>query len=238
MYNAKIHQHLKKLYTSQNLTKSLQSHVLDDFTIGFDNQEAYAAVIFIDVFDFSKKVSGKPPQYIKKYLDEYYGVTLGSIINANGKIDRIAGDGILAIFSNSFSELSNVNPPDIDQIAFKTAESIVQKFLHTNYEVKASLSFGQLLFCKTNFADIFEDYTVIGDPITIAYRLDNDAGPNEINLLYDASSLLNNLQYEDVMYDLKSLADETCSILWEHCIIINDLKGIGKKKIYCRKYRK
>lgn len=72
--------------------------------------------------------------------------------------------------------------------ALKAAEATVTHFHNTTHNCKASLNTGNLLFCKTGITSIFEDYTVIGPPLTTVYRLEEKTDANQIVVPKDSGA--------------------------------------------------
>jgi len=180
---------LESLRENFNLKKNIDK---------INNREAYSAVAYIDIYNFSSKIMNFTPIEVKNYLYEYYSYILPHVQRYNGEIDKIMGDGIIVIFSNLYD---------------------------TDFEVKAAIGTGKLFFCKTGVEQIYEEYTCIGHPLTIAYRLENIAEKNQILLMANTwlSNRVNN-SMNDYLIDWE--LDETNVIL----------KGIKQKKVHIVQY--
>lgn len=163
------------------------------------------------------------PIEVKNYLYEYYSYILPHVQRYNGEIDKIMGDGIIVIFSKIFGEIDN------DKAAydncFYCCKECIENLYDTDFEVKAAIGTGKLFFCKTGVEQIYEEYTCIGHPLTIAYRLENIAEKNQILLMANTwlSNRVNN-SMNDYLIDWE--LDETNVIL----------KGIKQKKVHIVQY--
>lgn len=151
----------------------------------FDKErEEYAAVIFVDIAGFSGKVARFSAQDVRSYLNDYYAAVIPRIDRGGGYVDRIVGDGVLAVFSSFFD--MKLSAADVERRAFDTAREIVQALAgDAHFEAKAAFSVGQLVFCRTGLAGIYEDLTVIGNPITEVYRLEEQTLKKQVLLRAD-----------------------------------------------------
>jgi class 3 adenylate cyclase len=103
------------------------------------------------------------------------------IKKCNGQIDRIMGDGIIVVFSKVFPNIKS--DVDASNKSFCCCKEIIEELYKTEYEAKTAIGNGKLYFCKTGVEQIYEEYTAIGHPMTIVYRLENIAENNQILLM-------------------------------------------------------
>ena len=183
MLNRATQEALAKRYASRSTHDSLKK-AFDLSVVDALNQksspegEAHSAVVFIDIAGFSQSVFGFSVAKTRAFLDDFYAVAVPEIYNRSGHIDRIVGDGIVAIFSSFLP--GGVTDSDASVRALGTVEAIVQRLHGTAHHSKAALVDGTLLFCRTGLTDIYEDYTVIGSALTTAYRIEAIGKANEI----------------------------------------------------------
>ena len=188
-----------------------------------NNREAYSAVAYIDIYNFSSKIMNFTPIEVKNYLYEYYSYILPHVQMYNGEIDKIMGDGIIVVFSKIFGEIDNNKAASNN--CFYCCKDCIENLYNTDFEVKAAIGTGKLFFCKTGVEQIYEEYTCIGYPLTVAYRLENIAEKNQILLMANTwlSNRVNN-SMNDYLIDWE--LDETNVIL----------KGIKQKKVHIVQY--
>lgn len=176
------------------------------------NKSAYSVAIFVDIFGFSNRMSGRTPESISDYLFKYYQKALPIIQKHKGRIDRIAGDGIVAVFSEILENNDYISD------SFICATELVEKFSkYKDYQLKVGIGEGELFYCSIGNINIYEEVTVVGTPLTIAYRLeDNAIAANQI-LLMKNSIIAQKIKYGD---NIKPLAG------WDKEEIKLKLKGI------------
>jgi class 3 adenylate cyclase len=188
------------------------------------NTTGHSACLYIDIAGFAGKVGGKSPTQIGAFLDDFYKLAIPRIYRHHGHIDRIAGDGIVAIFSPVISDALKNEDPEVQ--ALLAAEDLIQAAYGTSYVSKAALSAGDLLFCKTGLADVYEDYTVIGSPLTVTYRLEESAKANQVAIAQADKAK----EMIDIgVRNYKSLAPGPWSV--KHTVM--DLRGVGDDVPVC-----
>jgi class 3 adenylate cyclase len=139
-------------------------------------------LLFIDIADFSNKIVDKPNEIITKYLDNYYKTAFPIIYKHGGQIEKLMGDGIICLFGKPFMDVEwreEFNKAEI------CAKELIQIFEGTNKAVKVALHSGEVTYYKTPGLD-YEEYTMIGKPITELFRLESISKVNAINF-YDGS---------------------------------------------------
>ncbi|WP_304354357.1 hypothetical protein [Brachyspira innocens] len=190
------------------------------------NKKAKSAVIYLDIYDFSSKIHNFEAEEIIKYLTPFYKYVFRIIEKHNGRIDRVMGDGIIAIFSEIFninhqySDYNIYSNYDVFNDAYCCCKEIIEKLRNNKkYASKAAIGLGELYFCRL-VSENYNEITCIGEPLTEVYRLENIADKNEI------------LLFEDVSYNFPcSIDDDTSYTGW---IYYNDIKynfkGLGERK--------
>lgn len=175
--------------------KSLESIF---FSISDENyvvdKKAKSVAIFIDIYDFPNKILNYDASGIISYLKPFYSKVFPIIEKFGGRIDKVMGDGIIAVFSDIF--INNNSPySDIFNDAYYSCKEIIKElssFKNGKYHSKAAIGYGDLCFCKISSIH-YNEITCIGEPLTIVYRLENEADKNQILLLENIPDISNNV---------------------------------------------
>jgi class 3 adenylate cyclase len=152
-----------------------------------------SVVVFIDIQNFTKRTAGMTLLQIKDYLENFYAFVLPEIQKQGGQVDRIMGDGILIVFSEILNR--QLLGMDIHKISWIFSKRIVEKSYATKFPLKACLASGPLSFCEIGVEGVFHDFTILGMPITEAYRLDEVARKGHV-LTYCDSPLARQIPEE------------------------------------------
>lgn len=123
------------------------------------------AVLFSDLRSFTSFSEGKDPDYLVDVLNDYFNRMNSSVIGYGGEIDKLLGDGLLAIFNNPDSAIKAA-------IAIKENMGIFNKVNGLDLNNGIGIGFGEIVFGNIG-SESKMDYTVIGDTVNSANRLEN-----------------------------------------------------------------
>lgn len=129
--------------------------------------------IFADIFGFSKTISNFSAEQTKQYLDEYYSLMLPIIYSHGGEIEKLIGDGILAIFGPPFLDDYFTG---LDQ-AWLAIQSMIKAGIEEQKELKIALRLGTGIFTYVGQAPFIEP-TVVGPLLTEVFRLEEASKKN------------------------------------------------------------
>lgn len=133
------------------------------------------------------------------------------------------GDGIICVFGPPFIKggiMSYIAKAEI------CALEIINKFKGTDKEVKVALHNGKITYYKTPGID-YQEYTMIGKPITELFRLESVSKTNAIN--YYDKGLYSNMR----TMDLAMIKNELVVIYQFDA----DLQGVEYKRIKYLKFK-
>ena len=166
-----------------------RNFALNDKFSFLENTISYTCIAFLDISGFSLTIQDFDTDDIKDYLEDYYQRIIPIISKYSGKIDKIMGDGIVVIFSEDFGDDNDINPIFN---AFCCCADAIEEFMDSDKPIKASISSGDVVFCKTGVEQFYEELSCLGHPITVAYRLEAIAEKNQI-LILDDSDIANQI---------------------------------------------
>lgn len=164
-------------------------------------KETVATVFFMDIVGFTTKVEHMSPVEIGVFLNNFFTEMTDVIFKYNGTLDKYIGDAIMAVFGVPF-EVDNHA-----EMAILTALDMVEKLheLNRNHpsedriEIRIGINTGKLV--SGDFGSPKRlDYTVIGNTVNIASRLESSiAGPNEIVVSEDTYNFTKEIfEFEDM----------------------------------------
>lgn len=192
---------------------------------------AQVTLIFIDVCSFSTRFSGLDGDAISEFFDEYYKLVIPIIYKHNGEIDKIIGDGIIAVFGPPFSLLTfdeNI------KMASKCSKAIIAATANTRFESKIALHAGFINYFK-NKSGLYNEYTIIGKPLTELFRLETISEDNSINYYQDTDV---SAYYDKMIRTTQDTQILTKYIPWQLAKKnIPYLKGVSFKQLCYIKYK-
>ncbi len=175
---------IMRMYVDETVLKHMDSR---EFEASLQHNDAIeATVAFIDICDFTAISETESANTVVNLLNEYFDIIVKEIINHDGIIDKFIGDAIMAVFKGDY----HLDRALDATIAIRNAvKNIHLSFGESSFnpQVSIGVNSGQMISgnigCKTlkRF-----DYTVIGDAVNTAARLQGAAGKGQIFITEDA----------------------------------------------------
>jgi class 3 adenylate cyclase len=167
-----------KMYVDENVLSFMGGQEFESKMTASEHIEA--TVMFIDVCGFTSLSEKAPPDVVVNMLNTYFDTMVKEIISHQGYVDKFMGDAIMAVFRGEYH---------LDR-AIDTALSIRQQVnklpemggdFQYRPQVSIGLKSGEMVSGNIGSASLKRlDYTVIGDTVNVAARLQGAAEPNQI----------------------------------------------------------
>jgi adenylate cyclase len=144
-------------------------------------KELIATIIFTDIIGFTRLSEKMPPREVNIILNRYFSRMSDIVFSYDGTLDKYIGDGLMAVFGAPMEK-----DDDADR-AIKAALDMRRHLAlmmdHTNkekrFDIRIGINTGRVVAGNIGSPKRI-DYTVIGDPVNIASRLESIAEPNQI----------------------------------------------------------
>ncbi|WAM37061.1 adenylate/guanylate cyclase domain-containing protein [Caldicellulosiruptor acetigenus] len=137
------------------------------------------AVMFADVSGFTKFSEKLSPDEVKKLINEFFEFILKPVYNLNGIVDKFIGDCALILFGLKSAQM---DAPLRSVLCALEMLKLSKEFSKTkNVELSLSIGINYGLVAVGKIGGLFEkDYTVMGDVVNTAQRLQTAAPPDTI----------------------------------------------------------
>ncbi len=145
-----------------------------------ENETIEATVIFIDICSFTSISENESPDLVVKLLNTYFDVMVQEIISHGGQVDKFIGDAVMAIFRNEFHLDKAIETSLAIRKKIKALPEISE---HVTFKPKVSIGINSGEMISGNIGSVSLrrlDYTVIGDTVNTAQRLQSAANPDQI----------------------------------------------------------
>ena len=167
-----------KMYVDETVLNFMDTREFESSLM--ENETVKATIIFIDICSFTSISENEKPDLVVKLLNNYFDVMVKEIIIQGGCIDKFIGDAVMAVFKGEFhldraidaslsvrTEIAKL-PPVSEHVTFKPNVSI-------------GINSGEVVSGNIGSASLKRlDYTVIGDVVNTAQRLESAAKPGQI----------------------------------------------------------
>jgi adenylate cyclase len=134
-------------------------------------------VLFVDVRGFTSLAERLPPAEIAERLNRFYALASEAIFEYDGTLDKLVGDQVMAFFGAPLENRDH--PVSAVQVALRILRSVNEFVLADRLQVGAGIATGEA-FVGNVGAGAVTDYTVLGDTVNVASRLQGAAAAGEI----------------------------------------------------------
>jgi class 3 adenylate cyclase/DNA-binding response OmpR family regulator len=144
------------------------------------NETVDASVVFIDICSFTSISENETADNVVKLLNNYFDVMVKEIIAQKGYVDKFIGDAIMAVFKGEYHLDRAI---DACLAVRKQIEKLPALSEHVSFTPKVSIGInsGEMISGNIGSATLRRlDYTVIGDTVNTAQRLQSAAGEGKI----------------------------------------------------------
>lgn len=184
-------------YMSEDVMKRV---VMDIDNLGLGGKKATVTVLFSDIRGFTSMSEQMSAQQVSEILNEYFTEMEPIISKYNGIINKFIGDAIMAVFGEPIQDKNHAQ--NAVKCAYEMLEKVKElqkKWAKANkpkIEIGIGINTGEVFVGNIGSVNRME-YTVIGDTVNLASRLES------YNKIYKTKLLISPTTYEEV----KSFAD-------------------------------
>lgn len=175
---------------SKTFQRYLAPQVLDQVLaksddLGLGGARKMAAVLFIDIRGFTAYTHHHQPEEVVILLNRYLELFAEVIFTFEGTLDKYLGDGLMAVFG------APVEGDDDLERAFGAALEIRVRVKQEGFpmSIGMGLAYGPVISGNIG-SDKRMDFTVVGDMVNTASRLEGIAGPGELIVTEEVARLL------------------------------------------------
>lgn len=177
-----------KMYVDQTVLNFMGGREFESSLI--QNETIEVSVAFIDICSFTSISENETPDKVVKLLNSYFDVIVKEIIAQGGYIDKFIGDAVMAVFKSDFHLDRAI---DACLSARRQIEKLPNESGQQTFSPKVSIGInsGEVVSGNIGSANLKRlDYTVIGDAVNMAQRLQSMATEGQI--------LISGVSYEKV----------------------------------------
>jgi class 3 adenylate cyclase len=168
-----------KMYVDENVLSFMNLKEFENTLL--KNETLEATIMFVDVCGFTSITEQVPANTVVKLLNGLFDTMVKEIIEQRGHVDKFLGDAIMAVFRGEYhldraidaalsikAEIAKVGEIDLEEIKFRP-------------EVSFGINSGEMVSGNFGSASLRRlDYTVIGDAVNLAQRLQSTAKAGQI----------------------------------------------------------
>jgi class 3 adenylate cyclase len=167
-----------KMYVDENVLKFMSSREYESSLL--ENETVEASVAFIDICGFTAISESQSPDFVVKLLNAYFDIMVKEIIQQKGIVDKFIGDAIMAVFKGPYHLDRAV---DASLNIRNAIEDLPMADGDSNYKPRVAIGInsGEVVSGNIGSSTLRRlDYTIIGDKVNVAARLQSAAKVNQI----------------------------------------------------------
>lgn len=170
----------------------------------FENETVEGTVAFIDICGFTAISETQPADKVVKMLNAYFDIIVQEIIKEDGTVDKFLGDAVMASFKGDYHLDRAMDACISIRNAIHGADIGIGAEQYKP-EVSIGINSGAMVWGNIGSAALRRlDYTVIGDAVNVAARLQSAADKGQI--------LITESNYEKVRESFECKALEEISM--------------------------
>ena len=165
-----------KMYVDETVLNFMGSREYESSLM--ENETLEATVMFVDICSFTSISETTSADAVVQLLNNYFDVMVKEIIAQGGHVDKFIGDAVMAVFRGNF-HLDRA----IDAALAVRSKVAMLPSVSAQFTPKVSIGINSGEMISGNIGSITLkrlDYTVIGDSVNTAQRLQSIAKPNQI----------------------------------------------------------
>lgn len=176
----RIRNRLERFHSPQVIDMILKGgqETLDDM---MEPKDATATVLFADINDFTALAERMPPREVNLILNDFFSRMTDILFQYDGTLDKYIGDGLMAVFG------APMEKEDDAERAIRAAQEMTQALGammagmpdERKFSIRIGINTGKVVAGNIGSPKRM-DYTVIGDAVNTASRLESIAKPNQI----------------------------------------------------------
>ena len=144
--------------------------------------EVTATILFTDIVGFTRLAEQISPRETNIILNRYFSAMTDVVFNYDGTLDKYIGDGLMAVFGAPMERDDDAERAILaaKEMREKLAAMMTEKGNPSSkFDIRIGINTGRVVAGNIGSPRRM-DYTVIGDPVNIAARLESIAEPNQI----------------------------------------------------------
>jgi len=175
-----IRNRLERFHSPQVIEMILKGgqETLDDM---MEPKDVTATILFADINGFTTLAERMPPREVNLILNDFFSRMTDILFKYDGTLDKYIGDGLMAVFG------APMEKEDDAERGIRAAQEMIQALAammegmpdERKFTIRIGINTGKVVAGNIGSPRRM-DYTVIGDAVNTASRLESIAKPNQI----------------------------------------------------------
>ena len=168
-----------KMYVDENVLNFMTRKEFE--TSLLNNETVEATVMFMDICGFTAVTEQVAPNTVVKLINGLFDTIVKEIIAQGGHVDKFMGDAVMAVFRGNYHLDRAIDAALAVREQIKNVPEVEAGDKMYKAEVSVGINSGEMVSGNIGSASLKRlDYTVIGDAVNLAQRLQTVAKAGQI----------------------------------------------------------
>ncbi len=173
-----------KMYVDENVLNFMTHREFEGSLM--KNELLDATVMFADVCGFTSITEQTPANTVVNLLNGLFDTLVKEIIAQGGHVDKFIGDAVMAVFRGDYHLDRAIDAALAARKEIQNIGTIQMADISYTPEISIGINCGEMISGNIGSASLKRlDYTVIGDSVNLAQRLQKAAKPGQIIISED-----------------------------------------------------
>jgi adenylate cyclase len=144
-------------------------------------KDLIATILFADIIGFTQLSERMPPRDVNMLLNQFFSRMTDIIFEYEGTLDKYIGDALMAVFGAPMEKKDDAKRAIIAALKMRQELPVIMDKMEAKkrFNIRIGINTGRVVAGNIGSPRRM-DYTVIGDSVNIASRLESIAEPNQI----------------------------------------------------------
>ncbi len=168
-----------KMYVDENVLNFMTHKEFESSLL--KNEMLEGTVMFVDVCSFTAITEHASANAVVKLLNSLFDTIVKAIIAQGGRVDKFMGDAVMAVFKGEFHLDRAIDTALAVREQITKLEPFIAGDKTYQLQVSVGINSGEMISGNIGSASLKRlDYTVIGDVVNVAQRLQSTAKAGQI----------------------------------------------------------
>lgn len=181
--------HIEGVFSKYVSPQIYQSLISNYKKVSLEAERKQLTILFCDIRGFTPFTEELYAEQVAVYLNQYFNEMVKVILKNNGTIDKFMGDAVMAFFGAPVDDEEHaMNAIKAALEMQKALNTLNEKWVKTGkkqLDIGIGINTGSVLVGNFGSENLM-DYTVIGDPVNLASRLESLNKQEATNILISA----------------------------------------------------
>jgi len=209
-------------YLRRYLSPKLAEKILNsEDVLWMEPQRKMMTVVFTDIRGFSSLTDSVEPEELFQLLSRYHSEMIQVVHNYDGTLNKIVGDGLLIFFGDPIPMDDHADRAVRMAVDMqRRAADLSDEWHRYGHQLGIGIGINSGFVTVGNVgSDAYRDYTVIGNQVNVASRLEAAAGPGQILISQRTFHMLNHPVDVEEMGDIQvkgiHMPVKTYQVVWQ-----------------------